>query len=63
MYYNAKEAPKKLKPGLVAYYDIRPGNGDGLFWFRRFVNFSLTYLRRHLPTYLLSRTHTEQLGR
>ena len=22
---------KKLKPGLVAFYDIRPGNGVGLF--------------------------------
>jgi len=24
---------KKLKPGLVASYNIRPGNGEGLFWF------------------------------
>ena len=22
---------KKLKPSLVAFYDIRPGNGAGLF--------------------------------
>jgi len=22
---------EKLKPGLVAFYDIRPGNGAGLF--------------------------------
>jgi len=22
---------KKLKPGLVAFYDIRPGNAAGLF--------------------------------
>jgi len=22
---------KKLKPGIVASYDIRPGNGEGLF--------------------------------
>jgi len=22
---------KKLKPGLVAFYNIRPGNGAGLF--------------------------------
>ena len=41
---------KKLKPGLVASYDIQPGNGEGLFWFRRFINLSLTYLVRHLPT-------------
>jgi len=27
MYYNTK----KLKPGRVAFYDIRPGNGAGLF--------------------------------
>jgi len=22
----------KLNPGLVASYDLRPGNGVGLFW-------------------------------
>jgi len=33
---------KKLKPGLVASYDIRPGNGEGLFWFWHFINLSLT---------------------
>jgi len=26
-----KTNTKKLKPGLVAFYDIRPGNGAGLF--------------------------------
>ena len=35
---------KKLKPGLVASYDIRPANGEGLFLFRHFINLSLTYL-------------------
>ena len=38
---------KNLKPGLVASYDIWPGNGEGLFWFRCFMNLSLinfTYL-------------------
>jgi len=30
MYYNTKQTPK-LKPGLVTFYDIRPGNGAGLF--------------------------------
>jgi len=49
---------KKLKPGLVACCDIQPGNGEGLFLFRRFINLSLTYLLRHLPTYLQSQTHT-----
>jgi len=44
--------PKKLNPGLVASYDLRPGNGEGLFWFRCFINLSLSYLLRHLPTYL-----------
>jgi len=24
---------KNLKPGVVASYDIRPGNGEGQFWF------------------------------
>jgi len=27
IYYNTK----KLKPGLVTFYDIQPGNGVGLF--------------------------------
>jgi len=36
--------PKKLKPGLVAAYDLRPKKGKGLLWFRRFINVSLTYL-------------------
>jgi len=31
IYYNTKQTQKKLKPGLVAFYDIRPGNGAGLF--------------------------------
>ena len=43
---------KKLKPGLVASYDIRPGNGLGLFWFWRFINLSLTCI----DTYPLTAT-------
>jgi len=31
MYYSTKYTHKKLKPGLVAFYDIRPGNRVGLF--------------------------------
>jgi len=27
------------------------GKGEGLFWFRRFINLSLTYFLIHLPTY------------
>jgi len=30
MYHNTKQT-QKLKPCLVAFYDIRPGNGAGLF--------------------------------
>ena len=41
---------KKLKSGLVASYDIRPGNREGLFWFWQFINLSLTYLVRDLST-------------
>jgi len=55
------ENKKKLKPGLVASYDTRPGNGEGLFLFRRFTNLSLTYLLRHLPTYLQLREPTQGL--
>jgi len=36
----------------LASYDIQPGNGQDLFWFRRFINLSLAYLLSHLPTYL-----------
>jgi len=32
---------KKLKLGLVASYDIRPGNGEGLFWLWRFITYLL----------------------
>jgi len=37
---------------LVACYDIRPGNREGLFWFWCFINLWLTYLLGHLSTYL-----------
>jgi len=40
---------KKLKPDLVTSYDIRPGNGEGLFLCRRFINLSLTYLLTYSP--------------
>jgi len=59
---------KKLKPGLATSYDIRPGNGEGLFWFRCFTNLSLTYLLKTI-THLLTAAdpHGEgsavQLGR
>ena len=52
----------KLKPGLVTSHDIRPGNREGLFWFQRFINLSLTYLLRHLPTYLQPQTHTGHMA-
>jgi len=50
IYYNIK-LTQKLEPGLVASYDIRPGNGEGLFWFQRFINLSLTYLDTYPLTY------------
>jgi len=42
---------KKIDPGLVTSYDIRPRNGEGLLLLWHFINLSLTYLLRHLPTY------------
>jgi len=30
MYYNQNNT-QKINPGLVAFYDIRPGSGAGLF--------------------------------
>jgi len=47
----------KLKPGLDAAYDIRPGNGEGLFWFWCFINLSLSYLDTYPLTYSPG-THT-----
>jgi len=47
---------KKLQRGLVASYDIWPGNGEGLFWFWRFINLYRTDLLRQLQTYLQPRT-------
>ena len=49
-----------MKPGLVASYDIRPGNGEGLFWFWRFINLSLTYLLTHLLTALAHNIKIEE---
>jgi len=57
MYYNKKYTLKKLKSGLVTSYDIRPGNGEDLFWFWRFKNFSFTYSDTYPLTYSPG-THT-----
>jgi len=35
---------KKIQPGLVTSYDIRPGNEEDLFLFQRLINLSLAYL-------------------
>jgi len=32
IYYNVKLTQRKLMPGLVTSYDLRPENGTGLFW-------------------------------
>jgi len=32
IYYKVKLTHKKLKPGLVASYNLLSGNGTGLFW-------------------------------
>jgi len=36
----------QLSPGLVASYDIQPGNGVGLFWDTHAHVYLLTYLPR-----------------
>jgi len=51
---------RKLKPGLVASYDVQPGNGEGLFCCWRFINLSLTYLDTYPLTYSPG-THMGQL--
>jgi len=50
--YRTTQNKKKLKSALVTSYDIRPGNGEGLLWFRRFIKCHLFTYLRHLPTYL-----------
>jgi len=45
LYYNIKLTPKKQHS--VVSYDILPGNGEGPFWFHRFINLSLTYLNTY----------------
>jgi len=42
---------KKLKPGLVASYNIWPGNREDLFWFWHFINLSLAFLDTYTLTY------------
>jgi len=37
-YNTTQNTHKKIKPGLVASYDIWPGNGQGLFWLWHFIN-------------------------
>ena len=42
---------KKLKPGLVASYNIKHGNREGLFWFWCFIKLQLlTYTLTYLLT-------------
>jgi len=43
-YTTTQNKHKKLKPGLVACYDIRPGIGNGIFLFQRFLYKSVAYL-------------------
>ena len=46
-----KNVKLQLSPGLVASYDIQPGNGVGLFWDTKHT---------HIFTYLLTfPTHTQ----
>jgi len=42
-----KNLKLQLSPGLVATYDIQPGNGVGLFWYTK-------HTHTYLLTYLLS---------
>jgi len=50
---------KKLKPGLVASYNIRPGNGEGLFWFQCFI---ICHLLTYLDTYPLTYSPGTHMG-
>jgi len=52
---------KKLKPGLVASYEIGHVNGQGLFLFWHFINLPLIYLR-YLDTYPVTYSPGTQTG-
>jgi len=52
---------KKTNPGLVASYDIRPGNGQGLFLFRRFIKL-ICHLLTYLDIYPLTYRHGTHTG-
>jgi len=54
---TATQNTRKLKPGLVASYDIRPGNWEDLFLFRQLINLSLAYIDIYPLTYSPD-THT-----
>jgi len=59
--HNTKKHTKNLKPGLLASYDVWPGNRVGPFLHQRFINLSLTHLLRHLSNYLQPRDpHRQQ---
>ena len=59
MYYNTKET-QKTKANFSHLLWHPPENAEGLFLFRHFINLSLTYLLRNLPTYSQLRTHMGQ---
>jgi len=42
---------QKLKPGLVASYNIWPGNGESLFLVQHLINLSLAYLDTYALTF------------
>ena len=49
----------QLSPGLVASYDIEPGNGVGLFWDKHTHVYLFTYLpRTHTGHFLMADQHT-----
>jgi len=50
---TAQNKHRKLKPGFVTSYDIRPGNGEVLFLIsvlHKFVTYLLTLTLTHLLT-------------
>ena len=52
----------QLSPGLVASYDIQPGNGVGLFWDKHTHVYLLTYFpRTHtgVPHAFISAAHKQ----
>ena len=53
-----KNLKLQLSPGLVAAYDIQPGNGVGLFWYTTHTPCCLVHSKVVITSYQLADLYT-----